>query len=114
MSFVKNDWRKKTPRKKKIILTVRATDDADIDLLNELKEVTNSKTHTGAIMSAARQLPALYRRVAALEKQITNLEKIKKTQADVLSIQYHAARQLESYGKKIFNGEKFPEPELEI
>ena len=107
--------KKKQPKKEKIILTIRATEAPEIDLLNQLKEKTGSKTYTGAIMHAASHWPSQIRRIEELSKQVKDLEKIKREQNELLHFMHSGQKQLEAYGKKFLkDAGKYPEQEFDF
>lgn len=104
----------KATKREKIILTIRANNDSDIDALNQLKKIYGVKPYTTAIFIAAREVPVLQRRVGQLEKQIANLEKIKRTNEEVLNMQAHAQQLLDAWKKSFLKAGRHPEPELEM
>jgi len=76
-------------KQKKIILTIRATEQTEIKTLNELKEATNEKTYAGALMKAAsgyKITDAAIKLLNDKNNRLSNeLDKIKSTLSNWLS-----------------------------
>lgn len=106
-----NDQKKRLKQlNKKMTLTIRITDAADVALMNELKKLTSEKTVTGALMFAARSYKKFSQSITEREKESSELRIQLQKQNEVLHMLHSSQMLLENYSKKFLG--KFPQAEL--